>query len=188
MIPLSKNPPSRYPERSILEAEHRWWVAKIKSRQEKALAGDLLERKIEYFLPMYTKVTRRNDNNKPRKTILCLFPGYISFCPHKGFEREVFATNRVINLVEVRNQKRFMNQLEQIYLAFNRGISLQPIDNSEEYDIGQEVTVTSGPMYGLRGTIARIQSKHKLILSVEMLGKAAISIDTALVKSAEGAA
>ncbi len=41
---------------------------KVKPRKEKAFAYDLLEKKLEYYLPMYTKVTKRSDgkNGKHR--------------------------------------------------------------------------------------------------------------------------
>lgn len=181
MIPLSKNPPPRFPGRPIHDAEAPWWVAKVKPRQEKALAFDFVNRHIEYYLPMYTKVTRRRDNNKPRKSIICLFPGYISFCAPKGTERSTFSTNRVVRLVEVRNQTHFKKQLEQVYHTFELGVPLEPLDASN-LKRGELVEVVSGPMRGIRGTIQRMHSTHKLILSVDMLGKAAVNVDASLVK------
>ncbi len=181
MLPLSANPPSRHPARSIYESEGVWWVAKVKPRQEKALAHDLIKWELDYYLPMYTKVTRRKDNNKPRKSICCLFPGYLSFCVEKGFEREVYSSNRIVNLVEVRNQSHFKKELEQIYHTLDLGVSIEPVDLMSMQP-GQEVVVESGPMKGLQGTISKVQSGHKLILSVDLLGKAAVSIDTSLVK------
>jgi transcription antitermination factor NusG len=181
MIPLSKNPPARFPTRSIHEAEAPWWVAKVKPRQEKALAFDLLRDNIEYYLPMYTKVTRRRDNNKPRKSIVCLFPGYISFCPQKGYERTVYTTSRVVTIIEVKNQSLFKRELEQIYHTIDLGIPIEPYQGGD-LTPGKLVEVTSGPMRGLQGIIQKIHSGHKLILSVDLLGKAAVSIDAYLVK------
>ena len=181
MIPLSKNPPSRFPERPIHDAEAPWWVAKVKPRQEKALAFDFITRHIEYYLPMYTKVTRRRDNNKPRKSIVCLFPGYISFCVPKGTERSIYSTNRIVNLVEVRNQTHFKKQLEQVYHTLELGIPLEPVDASN-LKPGELVEVVSGPMRGIQGTVQKIQSTHKLILSVDILGKAAVNVEASCVK------
>ncbi len=181
MIPLSQNPPARYPQRPISESEFPWWVAKVKPRQEKALAHDLIKKEIEYYLPMCTKVTRRKDNNKPRKSIVCLFPGYVSFCASKGAERSIYSTNRIVNLIEVRNQSHFKNELEQIYHAFDLGISVEPVID-ENLSAGKLVEVVSGPMRSLQGTIVKVHSGHKLILSVNVLGKAAVSIDASLVK------
>ena len=79
---VTDNPPARFPDRPIGEAELPWFVAHVKPRQEKAAADDCLRLGVEYYLPMFTRVTRRRDNNKPRKSVLPLFPGYISVCRH----------------------------------------------------------------------------------------------------------
>ncbi len=183
MLPLSMNPPARYPERQISESEGQWYIAKVKSRQEKALAFDLIKMKIEYYLPMYTKVTRRRDNNKPRKSILCLFPGYVSFCIKESIETDLYATNRVVTLVKINNQKLFIKQLDQVYKAYNLGVQLKPVVDMKDLALGKQVQVICGPMRGLQGTISKVQKSHKLILSVDSLGKVSVNIDAAFVKT-----
>ena len=180
---VGENPPARFPNRAPSEAEGPWWVAKIKPRQEKAVAFDLLREEIEYYLPMYTHVVRRRDNNKPRKSILPLFPGYISYCASRGFERLIFKSGRVVNLVPVRNQKRFAEELEQIYRSIESGVSLQPV---QTYEPGDFVVVRRGPLRGITGTVTRISNETKLVLSVEGLGRAAMSVDSALVQPVGG--
>ncbi|MBD3392791.1 MAG: hypothetical protein GF418_11870 [Chitinivibrionales bacterium] len=182
---VSDNPPARYPARRIHEAEAPWWIAKVKPRQEKALAFDLMRLETEYYLPMYTKVTRRRDNNKPRKSVLPLFPGYLSFCASAGTHRQVYATGRIVNLVEVRHQKHFMDELEQIYFTLDLGMPLEPLTDIGNLSPGMLVQVQSGPLHGIRGTISRIQGTHKLILSVEGLGRAALTVDASVVKPVE---
>lgn len=182
MIPLSKNPPARYPKRPIHEAEGPWCIAKVKPRQEKALAGDFINKEIEYYLPMYTKVTRRRDNNKPRKSVLCLFPGYISFCMGSLHENDLYTTNRIVNLVKVKNQTEFKRQLEQIYVTYDLGVPIEPITDFSSLPPGQDVQVVSGPMRGLAGTIVKIHSDHKLILAVDVMGKASVTIDASMVE------
>jgi transcription antitermination factor NusG len=178
---VDENPPARFPEGKVISAsEAPWWIAKLKPRQEKAMAFDLIKRDIEYYLPMITKVTRRKDNNKPRKSILPLFAGYISFCASPPFQRELFATNRIVNLIEIRYQKRFIEELGQIYRTLEMGIPLEPVDVS--YEPGTEVTVLYGPARGIKGVVTKTQNVSKLILSVEGLGHAAMVVDAAAVK------
>lgn len=181
MIPLSANPHSRFPQRPVTQAEGEWWVAKVKPRQEKALAFDLAEREIEYYLPMYTKITRRRDNNKRRKSVLCLFPGYLSYCVLRSHECEVFATGRIVNLVQVRNQREFVRQLEQIYHTLDLGIAVEPC-REEDIELGTRVEVQSGPLRGICGTVQRVKSGHRLVLAVDVLGRAAVAVDAAVVK------
>jgi transcription antitermination factor NusG len=176
---VGENPPSRYPDRPIAEASLPWWIAKIKPRQEKALAADLLRENIEYYLPMYTKVVRRRDNNKPRKSVMPLFPGYISYCAAPEQQAVLYRTGRVVNLIEVRHQKRFVEELTQIYLGLERGVAIEPLFDFVQ---GDEVQVFTGPLRGLRGVIVRFPNEHKLVLSVEGLGRAAVTVDIASVK------
>jgi transcription antitermination factor NusG len=182
---VGDNPPARFPTRPIGEAREPWWIAKVKPRQEKALAADFIRSGIEYYLPMITKVTRRRDNNKPRKSVLPLFPGYVSYCAAHGQERRVFATERVVNIIEVRYQKRFIYELEQIYCAIELGISLEPLHNIHTLQPGTPVIVQSGALKGIRGTVSRSQGSHKLVLSVEGLGRAALTVDISTVKPEE---
>ena len=177
---VNENPPARYPNRPIEEAATPWWIAKIKPRQEKALAFDFINREIEYYLPMLTKITRRKDNNKPRKSIVPLFPGYISFCGDKNRLREVISTGRTVSILEIRHQKRFIGEISQIFQALEQGIMVEPCLDS--FPLGTRVIVTSGPLRGINGIIFKIHNQNKLILSVEGLGQAVLSVESAQVK------
>ena len=179
---IDENPPARHPHRPLCEAQAPWWIAKVKPRQEKAIAFDFIKRDIEYYLPLITKVTRRKDNNKPRKSILPLFPGYISFCAEKGRHREALATGRTVAIIEIRNQKRFINELSQIFSVLELGVALEP--HTMAYVAGDRVLVQSGPLRGIHGVVYKIHNRNKLILSVEGLGQAAVAVDSAQVKPA----
>jgi len=177
---VDENPPARFPARAITEAADPWWVAKVKPRQEKAIAFDFVKAGIEYYLPLVTHVTRRKDNNKPRKSILPLFPGYISFCSRDTLVQGVYRTGRVVSIIPIKYQKRFMDELTQIYLAIEQGVQLEPVTVS--YPLGTQVTVIAGPLCGLTGTISRVQESDRLFLSVTGLGQASMSIDASMVK------
>jgi hypothetical protein len=182
MIPLAENPPARHPQKPIREAGAPWWLAKVKPRQEKALAFDLLERNIEYYLPLFTKITRRHDNNKPRKSICCLFPGYVCYSAAPGFEREVFKTSRVVNLVEIQHQNRFIRELEQIYHTLELGMPVEPLGDADGLLPGVPVKIEYGSLRGVMGTIIRVKNGKKLILSVEGLGRAAVTVTADMVR------
>ena len=181
MLPISKNPPTRYPEGIIEKKETPWWVAKVKSRQEKAFAFDLLNREIEYYLPMYTKVTRRKDNNKPRKSIMPLFSGYVSFCTDEFTARSLYTTNRISTIIEVRGQLEFIKELNQIYHAVNLNITIEPVALSK-LSLGQKVLIEAGPMKGMSGYIIKKLSKSQIAITVESLNMAAvITVDATVV-------
>ena len=75
MLRIEENPPPRWPEERPLEDElGKWWVVRTKSRNEKALAWDLVRLDISYYLPQITRRTVRKDNGKPRKYVVCVLP------------------------------------------------------------------------------------------------------------------
>ncbi|MBD3346269.1 MAG: hypothetical protein GF401_14535 [Chitinivibrionales bacterium] len=177
---VGDNPPARYPERPIAGATDPWWIAKLRPRQEKALAVDCIKRDIEYYLPFYTKTVRRKDNNKPRKSVLPLFPGYISYTAPPGFQQDIFKTGRVVKIIEVKHQKRLIKELGQIYRCLEENAPLEPV---ETFVTGDVVQIKSGPLRGVTGVVAKIQNVHKLVLTVEGLGRAAMVVDAADLRS-----
>ena len=79
MLKLSENPPIIWPEEmSIADFEGNWWVAHTKSRNEKALANQLVNSHVPYFLPMHWKVSK--SRGRTIRSLLPLFPGYLFFC------------------------------------------------------------------------------------------------------------
>ncbi|MBI2159322.1 MAG: hypothetical protein HYU25_02840, partial [Candidatus Rokubacteria bacterium] len=52
----------------------RWYVLRTRSRHEKVVRDQLVERNIEAFLPLYERWSRWKDRRK--KIAFPLFPGY----------------------------------------------------------------------------------------------------------------
>jgi len=180
---MSDNPPSRFPDRPIGEAEHPWVIAHVKPRTEKAVADDCVRRNIEYYLPMVTKVTRRKDNNKPRKSVLPLFPGYLSIAGTRELYHALYATGRIAAIIEIKHQKKFIEELGQIYSVLEKGVPLEPC--LETFAEGDEVVVMAGPLKGIRGVVSSVRNQSRIILSVEGLGRALMTVDAGMVKPVE---
>ncbi len=180
---MSDNPPARFPARPIGETADPWFIAHVKPRQEKAVADDCLRREIEYYLPMVVHVTRRKDNNKPRKSILPLFPGYISCAGSKETFSTLYATGRIAHIIPVKNQKKFIGELNQIYSLLEQGVLLETCLTA--FAEGAEVCIQAGPLKGIRGVVANAKNQNRLILSVEGLGRAMLTVDAAMVKPVE---
>ena len=75
--------PTRHPDRPLDQATERWWIAKVKPRQEKQLAADFFKASIEYYLPLYARNTPRPGTKHRRIFHVPLFPGYISFAQNQ---------------------------------------------------------------------------------------------------------
>jgi len=179
MRKVSDNPPARFPDRPIGEATLPWFVAHVKPRQEKAAADDCLRLAVEYYLPMFTHVTRRKDNNKPRKSVLPLFPGYISFTGMQETKHRLYATGRIAHIIEIKQQAKFIRELSQVYYLLEKGTLLEPY--IFPYAKGTEVCIQTGPLRGIRGVITSVKNQNRLILSVEGLGLAMTTVDASTV-------
>ena len=175
---MEKIPPSRFPNTPIEQAKERWWIAKVKPRQEKQLAFDFLEFGIEYYLPLYEKLTIRPGTNKKRYFKVPLFPGYICFA--QNVPQDIFKTGRVVNLIEIKNQNRFIKEISSIYMAFEHGLVVEPV--TQPIAVHSQVEVTSGILKGIQGVVNSINDQLSLILEVDGLGSAAVHIDVSQVR------
>ena len=183
MLKESENPPITWPDdRKIKDFQGTWWVAHTKSRNEKALAWQLKNKDISYFLPMSWKVSQ----NRGRKTrsLLPLFSGYLFFCGDEDDRLKVLRTNRVANLIEVKNQDRIIKDLTPIETALKCDEILRPESSIKK---GQRCRVLAGPLMGTEGVVIQTQQKYRLILQVEMLGQAtSVDIDAEMLDIIEG--
>jgi len=164
LLKESENPPTSWPEgESINDFAGQWWVAHTKSRNEKALANELVRKDISYFLP--------------------LFSGYLFFCGDERQRIELLKTNRVANLIDVKDQQRLLGELLQIEQAVEAGVDLTPHEYIKK---GQRCRVLTGSLAGLQGIVIRTKTTARLVLQVDMLGQAAsVEIDTDMIEPVE---
>lgn len=183
MIKETDNPPLAYPaDTPLVDICGTWSVAHTKSRNEKALAHDLIARGIGYFLPMTWNVRRHSQ--RTLKTLLPLFTGYVFFCGNEEARVEVLRTNRVANIIDVVDQGYLINELAQIDGALRAGAPLVPHDFVKT---GQWCRVKAGPLMGLEGIVQEVRSHTRLILQVRMLGQATcVDIDVDFIEPIDG--
>lgn len=182
MLKLSENPPIIWPEeKSICDFSGLWWVAHTKSRNEKALAQDLICKDINYFLPMNWKVHLRKG--RTIRSLLPLFSGYLFFCGEEKQRIELLRTNRVANLIEVKDQKRLLEELLQIERALRAGV---PLARHKYLKAGQRCRVIAGPLADLEGIVVKTKTVTRLVLQIDMLGQAtSVEIDTDMIEQVD---
>jgi transcription antitermination factor NusG len=178
----SENPPIIWPEdKSVGQFEGTWWVAHTKSRNEKALAWQLANHGVQYFLPMSWKVSRKKQ--RTFRSLLPVFPGYLFFCGEENDRLEVLKTNRIASLIPVHDQERLVSELAPIETVLQAGEILLPHDYLKA---GQRCRVIAGPLMGAEGIVESSPKGSRLILQVEMLGQAAsVEIDLDMVEKIE---
>jgi transcription antitermination factor NusG len=182
LLKVSENPPLAWPENQLLsDFVGQWWVAHTKSRNEKALAHDLIGRSISYFLPMTWKV--RHTRGRKIKSLLPLFAGYLFFCGNEQQRVEVLKTNRVASLINVKDQQQLVTELSAIERALQTGAALQ---KHKYIKAGQRCRVTAGPLRDIEGVVRQSRTGARLILNVDMLGQAAsVEVDSDLIEIIE---
>jgi transcription antitermination factor NusG len=183
LLKVSENPPLVWPQaESLRQFPGLWWVAHTKSRNEKALAHDLMAKNISYFLPMAWMVHRHS--RRTLKSLLPLFTGYLFFCGNENDRVELLKTNRVANLIEVKNQDGLIRELVRFEQALRAGAPLTPYKYLHK---GQWCRVIAGPLLGLEGIIVQTKSDTRLVLQINMLGQAAsVEIDIDMIEPVEG--
>jgi transcription termination/antitermination protein NusG len=183
MLKPEENPPIIWPAAtSLKDFPGTWWVAHTKSRNEKALAWQMHKKNISYFLPLTEKVYKKS--RRVMRSMLPLFSGYVFFCGSEEDRLEVLKTNRVASLLEVKDQHHLIDELSPIEKALQSGAVLAPYNYIKA---GQLCKVIAGPLMGTEGLAVSEQNKTRLVLQVDILGKATcLEIDAALLEIVQG--
>ena len=151
----------------IHQFEGVWWVAHTKSRNEKALAWQMQKNGVSYFLPLVESVHKKS--RRVFRSMLPIFHGYVFFCGDEDDRLKVLKTNRIANLIKVEDQQLFVSELAPIEKALTSGFVLEPHNYIKQ---GQCCRVVAGPLIGTEGIVAETQNGTRLVLQVNILGKA----------------
>lgn len=145
----------------------RWYVVHAKPRCEKKLAEYCGAHAIEVDLPLReeTKVYQRRKVtvHKP------VFPGYVFLKYSDPDKTTVLKSNMIVRILPVANQQQLVRELGQIRQA----LSIDPtLDACAAYQAGRRVLIRSGPFQGLEGVVQTVKGRAKVVLNVEMIGRA----------------
>ncbi|HUS57501.1 MAG TPA: transcription termination/antitermination NusG family protein [Planctomycetota bacterium] len=174
MIKLSDNPPMLPPGATSLADLHgEWWVAHTKARVEKALAWNLLERRVGYFLPLVERVSF--TGGRKRRSMLPLFSSYLFFCGTEEDRYTTMTTDRVCKVIKVADQPKLVAELGAIESALKSNARLEPYPCPA---VGRRCRIISEPFKGLEGVVIRHCGKTRLVLQVSFIAQgAAMEVD-----------
>lgn len=171
-MPILKREPDTFPD-NVFELPEPWWVAHLRSRQEKAFARYLRFHGIASYLPQTEKRQRRN-----RRTIvswLPLFPSYVFFRGMQSDTARALRSHMVVNLLAPFDQEMFGAELRQLAdLQRSSGrLTLYP-----HLTAGDAVLITDGVFAGYRGVIQRLPAGERLIVSISFIRQSvAVELD-----------
>src|SRR5450756_2194774 len=174
-MPLLKREPDLFPQDlfDLPVEKHPWWVAHVKSRQEKALARYLQPLGIPYYLPQREQKIRRAGRNFV--SYLPLFPGYLFF---RGTDDDRYAAHRsnlVAQVIDVIDQPLLDAELGRLRALQESGL---PLVSHPYLEPGSAVSITEGQFRGYEGIVVRAKGQLRLVVSVSLLRTSvAIEID-----------
>jgi transcription antitermination factor NusG len=163
-----------------LQPPRAWYALYTRHQHEKTVAQILTHKGFETLLPLYPLASRWKDRTK--LLFLPLFPCYVFL--NGGLERrlDIMTTPGVYALVSNGAQPAAIPaaEIDAIRRAIESGSHLEPHPLLKQ---GDWVRVKCGPLEGIEGILVRKKNLCRLVLSVEMLGKAAaVEIDALLVE------
>ena len=182
MLKLSDNPLMKPAAvGSICDLPGAWWVAHTKARSEKAFAWDMVAAGIGYFLPMIRRVTF--SGGRKRHGMQPLFPGYVFLNGDDGVRYRALTTNRLCQVIPVRDRQKMVDELVSIEQALDSGLTIELYPFAA---IGKRCRVAKGPLMGVIGTVVRRDNATRFVLQVSVLGNgASLEIDADLLEPAE---
>lgn len=154
-------------------AQPHWYAVYTRSRHEKTVAEQLVQKSVEHFLPLYETI--RKWKNGRFKVQLPLFPGYLFVYIPLQERLQVLQVPGVVQLVGSSGMPLALPQaeIETIRDAMTKGIQAHP---HPYLKVGSRVRINSGPLEGLRGILLRKKGKLRLVVSVDLIMRS-ISID-----------
>lgn len=149
-----------------------------RARNEKAVAEALSRQSVNHFLPLVPY--RRRYAGRMRQVEIPLFPGYVFLCGGAAERQLALKTNRVAQVLEVKDQERLWNDLRQIERVIQ---SNEPVDLFPRIMTGARCRVTSGSLKGIEGIVLRRRGPWRVYVGVEFLGQSAeLEIESSLLE------
>lgn len=165
--PLPVYPPGLLAQETRPDQTRSWWVARTRTRQEKALARSLRGKGIPYFLPMVSRPQK--SQGRMRTAIVPLFDGYLFFQANAANRQTAMQTGHLAQAIAVTSQDVLHRQLQAIAHACEQTIGLELVDFALP---GRKVRIIAGPFAGLTGHVRKVKSARKLVLNVDAIGQA----------------
>jgi transcription antitermination factor NusG len=154
------------------DAQMRWYALQVKPNREATVATILKYKDYEEFVPQYQAVKGSGEARKVSQRNL--FPGYVfcRFSPNTrgstGNGGAVVTTSGVVRIVGVGGAPSPIpdEEIESIKRALVTDLPAEPCPF---LSAGKEVTISDGPLRGIRGLLLEVDGRDKLVVSVQIL-------------------
>jgi transcription antitermination factor NusG len=161
-----------------------WYVLYTRHQHEKTVAQILTSKGFEILLPLYSTARRWKDRTKLLS--LPLFPCYVFLRGGLNRRLDIMMTPGVHSILCTAGQPEAVPaaEIEAIRCVVEHGA---PVEPHPFLKCGARVRVKCGPLTGIQGILVRKKNLYRLVISVEMLGRAAaLEMDASLVERLNG--
>jgi len=158
----------------------RWYAVWTRSRHERAVHEQLVERGIEAFLPTITRWSRWKDRKK--QVAWPLFPGYCFARFDPQARLGILKCTGVVSIVGFNGEPTPVPD-EEIAGVRTLVETTLPYDPCPLIKTGMRVEVVHGPLKGVVGRLQRKGGHARLVLAVDLIGRAvSVQVDAADVR------
>ena len=152
----------------------RWQVLYVRPKSEKKIGEFCKVLGITHYLPLRseTKIYQR------RKVVVHkpVFPCYFFLKLNDTFRLDILKTNLVIRILKPSTDRQLLHELAQVRKALRADPGLVACKALKR---GHRVRITGGPFLGIEGIVSRMKSTNKVVLNVEIIGRA-VSVESDL--------
>jgi transcription antitermination factor NusG len=167
-----------------VDSPRAWYAVYTRHQHEKTVAQILNNKGFETLLPLYSASRRWADRTK--LLFLPLFPCYVFINASLERRLAIMMTPGVHALVSNAGQPAAIppEEIDAVRRAVESGARVEP---HPLLKCGDWVRVKGGLLAGIEGILVRKKNVYRLVVSVEMLGKAvAVEVDAFLVERVSG--
>jgi transcriptional antiterminator RfaH len=149
-----------------------WFLVQTNSRCEKKCLEGLKKLDIEAYLPLHK--VKRQWSDRVKTIEEPLFKGYIFVNIESRNRFSIFKVQNIFRYVQFNSEFATISQkeIDAIKKALENDKILEIVEIN--FEIGQEVLVTSGPFSGVHARLIDTSKRGKLILEVKSIGKGVV--------------
>jgi transcriptional antiterminator RfaH len=147
----------------------KWHVLVTRSRHEKKSAQLLTSKGLEVYLPLQKVMRQWSDRKK--LVDVPLFSGYIFIRYDESRRQEVLNVPGIVRFVRYDKQDATIpeDQVRAIRMAIDEDIEMDVTEL--RFTEGEEIRIISGPFRGVYGKIINYNSRKKIMISIDIIGK-----------------
>ena len=150
-----------------------WYALRVRALYAFRIRDELRRLGVDEFLPTFTETTRWSDRTKISERQL--FPGYL-FARLNGCASHVLSIPGVINVLPSNMKPTAIedSEVSSLRIAIESQLPITPCPHSA----GDKVFFRSGPLAGACGVVVRTRDSIRVIVGIEMLGRAvSVTVD-----------